>query len=111
MRQPESAPQAGGDVDIAVIGALIADPGRCRILLALKDGRALPAGRLATEAGVSPATASSHLGKPTDRGLLAVEARGRHRYYRLAEPAVARLIEALQQLVPTLPIGSLRQER
>jgi hypothetical protein len=43
MRQPESVLQAGGDTDIAVIGALIADSGRCRILLALKDGRAPPA--------------------------------------------------------------------
>ncbi|GAA4208392.1 metalloregulator ArsR/SmtB family transcription factor [Streptosporangium oxazolinicum] len=109
MRQPESARRVGGDTDIAVIGALVADPRRCRILLALDDGRALPASRLAAEAGVSPATASSHLGKLTEGGLLAVEARGRHRYYRLAGPAVAHLIEALQQLAPALPVRSLRQ--
>ncbi|WP_329088427.1 ArsR/SmtB family transcription factor [Streptosporangium sp. NBC_01469] len=109
MGQSEPALRAGGDTDIAVIGALVADPGRCRILLALDDGRALPATRLAAEAGVSPATASSHLGKLTEGGLLAVEARGRHRYYRLAGPAVARLIEALQQLAPTAPVRSLRQ--
>jgi DNA-binding transcriptional ArsR family regulator len=100
----------GGDADIAAIGALVADPGRCRILLALGDGRALPAARLAAEAGVSAATASSHLGRLTNAGLLAVEAHGRHRYYRLAGPAVARLIEALQQLAPTTPIRSLRQD-
>lgn len=109
MGYPAPALRAGGDTDIAVIGALVADPGRCRILLALDDGRALPATRLAAEAGVSPATASSHLGKLTEGGLLAVEARGRHRYYRLAGPAVARLIEALQQLAPAMPISSLRQ--
>ena len=75
-----------GDSNIAAIGALVADPGRCRILLALGDGRALPASRLANEAGVSPATASSHLRKLTEAGLLTVESHGRHRYYRLAGP-------------------------
>jgi DNA-binding transcriptional ArsR family regulator len=100
---------AGGDVDLAAVGALVADPGRCQILLALDDGRALPASRLAAEAGVSAATASSHLGKLTEAGLLAVEARGRHRYYRLAGPAVAELIEVLQRLAPVAPVRSLRQ--
>ena len=72
------APLAG-DTDIAAIGSLVADPGRCRILLALGDGRALPASRLASEAGVSPATASSHLRKLTGATLLTVETHGRHR--------------------------------
>jgi DNA-binding transcriptional ArsR family regulator len=98
-----------GDVDLAAVGALVGDPGRCRILLALDDGRALPAGRLAAEAGVSAATASSHLGKLTAAGLLAVEPRGRHRYYRLAGPEVAELLEALQRLAPVAPVRSLRQ--
>ncbi len=104
-------PSAGlrGDADIASIGALVADPGRCSILLALDDGRALHASRLANEAGVSAATASSHLRKLTSAGLLAVEAHGRNRYYRLAGPAVGNLIEVLQQLAPTHAVRSLRQ--
>src|SRR5215472_12306109 len=101
--------QSGGDSDIAAIGALVADPSRCRILLALNDGRALPATRLASEAGVSAATTSSHLRKLTNAGLLAVEAHGRNRYYRLAGPEVARMIEVLGQLAPAAPIRSLRQ--
>lgn len=100
---------AGGDADLAAVGALLADPGRCRILLALDDGRALPASRLAAEAGVTPATASAHLRKLTDAGLLAVETNGRHRYYRIGDPAVGRLIELLGQLAPRTPIRSLRQ--
>src|ERR1700753_4341657 len=105
------SPEAGsGDSDIAAIGALVADRGRCRMLLALGDGRALPASRLADEAGVSPATASSHLRKLTEAELLAGETQGRHRYYRLAGPDVARLIEALQQLAPATPVRSLRQD-
>jgi DNA-binding transcriptional ArsR family regulator len=99
-----------GDTDIAAVGSLVADRGRCRMLLALGDGRALPASRLASEAGVSPATASSHLRKLTDAGLLAVESHGRHRYYRLAGPDVGRLIEALQQVAPAAPVRSLRQD-
>src|SRR4051794_29747092 len=110
MARPTTDPaQAGGDSDLAAVGALLADRGRCRILLALGDGRALPASRLAAEAGVSPATASGHLGKLTSAGLLAVEPQGRHRYYRLAGPAVGRLLESLQELAPAVPVRSLRQ--
>src|ERR1700759_5517687 len=105
-----STERACGDSDIAAIGSLVADRARCRILLALGDGRALPASRLASEAGTSPATASSHLRKLTDAGLLTVETHGRHRYYRLAGPDVGRLIEALQQVAPASPVRSLRQD-
>ena len=99
-----------GDADLAAVGALVADPRRCRMLLALDDGRALPASTLAAEAGVTPATASSHLHKLTAAGLLAIETHGRYRYYRLAGPTVARLIETLGTLSPAAPIRSLRQD-
>ncbi|MGA9857036.1 MAG: winged helix-turn-helix domain-containing protein [Solirubrobacteraceae bacterium] len=98
-----------GDVDISVVGALLADAGRCRMLFAVNDGRALPASRLAAEAGVSAATASTHLKKLVDAELLSVEPHGRHRYYRLAGPDVARLLETMAQLAPTQPIRSLRE--
>jgi DNA-binding transcriptional ArsR family regulator len=98
-----------GGPDLARIGALVSDQARCRMLLALGDGRALPASGLAAEAGVSAATASSHLHKFTAGGLLAVEAVGRHRNYRLAGPEVAVLIEALERLA--LPVRSLEQSQ
>jgi DNA-binding transcriptional ArsR family regulator len=82
----------GGDVDMAAVGQLLADRGRCRILLALADGRALPASVLAAEAGVRPSTASGHLRKLTERGLIEVLPTGRDRDYRLAGPDVARLV-------------------
>ena len=98
-----------GDADIAAVGALVADRGRARILLALADGRALPASVLADEASVAASTASSHLSKLVDGGLLTVERHGRHRYFRLSGPDVAELIEALARVAPATPVSSLRQ--
>jgi DNA-binding transcriptional ArsR family regulator len=98
-----------GDADIARVGALVADPARARVLLALGDGRALPATVLAGEAGVAASTASAHLGKLVKGGLLVVERHGRHRYFRIAGPEVAELIEALARLSPAAPVRSLRQ--
>jgi hypothetical protein len=66
----------------------------------LWDGRARPAGELARIAGVGPATASAHLAKLVAGGVLQVEQRGRHRYYRLAGPQVAHALESLAQLLP-----------
>jgi DNA-binding transcriptional ArsR family regulator len=74
---------------MAAVGQMLADRARSRILLALADGRALPASMLAAEAGVQASTASGHLRKLTERGLIEVLATGRYRYYRLASPDVA----------------------
>lgn len=98
-----------GDADIAAVAGLIGDRTRARVLLALGDGRALAASVLAEEAGVSASTISEHLGKLLDAGLLSVESHGRHRYYRLAGPRVARLLESLAELSPASPVTSLRQ--
>jgi len=98
-----------GDADIASIGALVADRGRARILLALGDGRALPATVLADDAGVAASTASAHLSRLVKGGLLRVERHGRHRYFRLAGPEVGELIEALARISPPAPVRSLKQ--
>jgi DNA-binding transcriptional ArsR family regulator len=84
-----------GDPNIATAAALIGDPARAAILAALADGRALPAGELATAAGLSPSAASAHLTKLLEGSLLALEREGRHRYYRLAGPQVAAALESL----------------
>jgi DNA-binding transcriptional ArsR family regulator len=97
-----------GDTDLARVGALIGEPGRARVLQALSDGRELPASVLAAEAGVAASTASAHLAKLLDGGLVAVESHGRHRYYRLAAPEVARALEALAAIAPPAPVRSLR---
>jgi DNA-binding transcriptional ArsR family regulator len=98
-----------GDADVSAVGAVLAEPARARILLALGDGRALPAGVLAAEAGVSPSTTSGHLRKMVDAGLLSVLPQGRHRYFRLAGPHVGELLEALARVAPPAPVTSLRQ--
>jgi DNA-binding transcriptional ArsR family regulator len=93
------------EANIALPAALIGDPTRAAILSALCDGRAQPAGALAYAARVTPQSASNHLAKLLEGGLLAVESEGRHRYYRLASPHVAAALEALAHLAP--PIRSL----
>lgn len=95
--------------DIAPVAALFADPSRARIVSALVDRRALPASVLAAEAGVSASTASEHLGRLVDGGVLRVEQSGRHRYYRLAGPDVAAAVESLAAIAPQPPVRSLRE--
>lgn len=80
---------------LAGIGALIGDPGRASMLVTLMDGRALTAGELARAAGIAPPTASGHLARMLEGGMLALERQGRHRYYRLANASIAALIEQL----------------
>ncbi|MFF5128307.1 ArsR/SmtB family transcription factor [Streptomyces syringium] len=95
--------------DIARAAALIADPSRARILKALCDGRALPAGALAAEAGVGAPTVSAHLAKLVEGGLITAVRDGRHRYYRLRGPEVSTALEALALIAPPLPVTSLRE--
>jgi len=83
---------------VARIAALVGEPARTAMLLALMDGRALTAGELAGAARVGAATASRHLALLLEGGLLAVHRQGRHRYHRLASPEVARVLEGMMQL-------------
>jgi DNA-binding transcriptional ArsR family regulator len=79
-----------------MIAALVGDPARSNMLTALMTGRALTASELAHEAGVTPQTASSHLAKLEAGGLIEQEKQGRHRYYRLADPDIASVLEGLE---------------
>ena len=85
---------------LAEFGALLAEPARAAIVLALLDSRARPAGELANIAGVGAATASAHLKRLSDAGLLSVVGQGRHRYYRLADEDVAHWVETLMLAAP-----------
>lgn len=88
---------------IADIAALVGDPARANMLSALLDGRALTATELAYAAGVTPQTASGHLAKLADMGLLSPEKQGRHRYFRLATPLVARMLESIMAVAEAGP--------
>ncbi len=81
--------------NIANVAAMIGDHARAEMLTALMAGAALTATELAAAAGITRQTASTHLARLVEAGLLAVESQGRHRYFRLADEDVARLLESL----------------
>jgi len=81
--------------DITRITSLIADPARAMMLTSLMDGRALSAGELAQVGGITPQTASTHLAKLVEGNLLTATKQGRHRYFKLAGPTIADLLEKL----------------
>lgn len=93
--------------DIARIAALIGDPARANMLVALMSGKALTVSELAAEAGVTLQTASSHLSKLDDGGLLRARKQGRHKYFALADDGVAQVLEGLMGLAAGA--GHLRQ--
>jgi DNA-binding transcriptional ArsR family regulator len=101
------------------IAEALGDPAREAMVSALADGKALPAGELASVAGISPQSASAHLQKLVDARVLSVWAQGRFRYYRVRDDDVAALIESLVDLAArasavrkrTMPAEQLRQSR
>jgi DNA-binding transcriptional ArsR family regulator len=84
--------------NITNIAALVGDHARAEVLTALMSGMALTATELAAVAGVTKQTISGHLAKLVEAHLLVVEAQGRHRYFRLADADVARLLESLMSV-------------
>ncbi|WP_304459557.1 ArsR/SmtB family transcription factor [Alicyclobacillus sendaiensis] len=98
-----------GYPNLAQIASLIADPSRAVMLSALLGGEALTAGELARVAHIKPQTASGHLAKLVDSGLLVHEVHGRYHYYRLANEYIARALEALNAVAPLKPVRSLKE--
>ena len=88
--------------DISRIASLVGDPARANMLIALMGGTALTASELALEAGVTLQTASSHLGKLTQGGLLKLAAQGRHRYFAINGPEVAAMLESITGVAATV---------
>jgi DNA-binding transcriptional ArsR family regulator len=89
------------------IAALLADPAREAMLVALADGRALPAGELAEAAGVSPQSASGHLRKMIEGGIVSVWSQGRFRYFRIANEQVGAALETLANVAQGDPRRAL----
>ena len=92
--------------DLSRIASLVGDPARASMLTALMNGGALTASELALEAGVTPQTTSSHLGKLVVGGLLVASTAGRHRYYALAGPSVATMLEAIMGVAEAVGLSS-----
>jgi len=92
-------------IDLAYVASAMADPSRAIMLSSLLGGVALPAGELAYRARVSAPTASGHLARLVEAGLVVVRRFGRFRYYELAGPAVAELVEAMMSLSPRVTEG------
>jgi DNA-binding transcriptional ArsR family regulator len=94
--------------DVAAVGALIGQPARANMLLLLLDGRGRTATELADAAGITRPTASSHLAQLVEGRLLRVDSQGRHRYFRLAGPEVAGLLESLLVIAGALETSEER---
>src|SRR5262245_25779598 len=80
------------------VAALVGDNARATILSALMGGQALTGTELAFLAGVSRPTASGHLAKLVEARLLTITKQGRFRYYRIASPLVARMMESIERV-------------
>lgn len=92
--------------DVSIVAAMIGDPARANMLMALMSGLALSGTELANEAGVTLSTASSHLAKLERTGLVTASKQGRTRYFRLADPDVAAAVEGLIPIATR--VGHLR---
>src|SRR3954469_17554932 len=91
--------------DLARIAATVGDPRRIQMLALLMEGRALTAKELALGAGVEPATASAHLKRLLEDGLVESAAQGRHKYFRFASDQVAQMVESLMRVAPRKTIA------
>ncbi|MNK63194.1 Helix-turn-helix domain protein [compost metagenome] len=94
---------------VALVASLASDASRAAILTALLDGRLHPAGDLAYMAGIKPQTASFHLGRMVEAGVVSVTKQGRHRYYGIPDQQVAQVMESLLSISRPGEIRSLRQ--
>ena len=96
---------------ITRIAELIGESARIRMLAALLDGEGHSASELAIAAQVSPQTASSHLAKLIDGGLIQSQRRGRQRHFWLKNTDVATAIESLGALAPSEATASVPELR
>lgn len=92
-----------GHNQLAIVAACAGDPARANMLSLLMDGRAFTAGELSSAASIMPQTASGHLARMVDAGLLVVAQQGRHRYYRLASPQVGQMLEGMMVVAAADP--------
>ncbi|MCP2166952.1 Cd(II)/Pb(II)-sensing metalloregulatory transcriptional regulator CmtR [Goodfellowiella coeruleoviolacea] len=83
---------------LARLGRALADPTRCRILVALLDGVSYPA-QLADHLGLTRSNVSNHLSCLRGCGLVVATYQGRQVRYALADAHLARALGELVQVV------------
>ena len=98
-------PAGNHDLAISRVAGAIAEPARTKMLCSLMDGHARTSTELAVIADVSASTASAHLARLREDGLIRLHTQGRHRYYSLADAQVARALEALMVISPNAGAG------
>jgi ArsR family transcriptional regulator, lead/cadmium/zinc/bismuth-responsive transcriptional repressor len=79
-------------VDLADIFSLLGDPGRLRLLLALREGE-VGVGELSAATGQSDSGVSHALQLLRAHRIVAVRRAGRRAYYRLDDPHVRMLLD------------------
>lgn len=87
------------EIAVARVAGAIGEPARARMLFCLMDGHARTSTELAIVADVATSTASAHLNRLKAEHLVRVITQGKHRFYSLDGPKVARVLEGLSVLV------------
>lgn len=108
---PAPGPGLAPGLGLGELGSVLSEPVRLRMLDELLSGTPLPAGALAARVGVAPSTASSHLRRLHDAGLVEVVTQGRSRLYSVTRADVAEAVEALLRLTVPTPGSGLRAVR
>ena len=88
----ESAP------DISIISKVLADQSRAAMCAALMNGNAWTVGELGRYVHLSRSTATEHVDKLVEAGIVHDIRQGRHRYVKLANSRTAEFIETLGAL-------------
>jgi DNA-binding transcriptional ArsR family regulator len=96
--------------DLARIASTVGDPRRIQMLALLMEGRALTAKELALGTGIEPATATSHLKRLLEDGLVESTVQGRHKYFRFRSQDVAQMLESLMRLAPRAPSNAAKSQ-
>lgn len=95
--------------NVAEIASMVSESSRAAILTVLMDGRFHTASELASMAGIKPQTASFHLAKMLEAGVVQQEKQGRHRYYGIQNEEVAKVMESFLLIAPPVKVKSLKQ--
>ncbi|MFT4416659.1 ArsR/SmtB family transcription factor [Fredinandcohnia humi] len=97
------------DPFVSEIAAIISEKSKSTMLLTLLDGRRYTVSELAAISKITPQTASFHLSKMIEIGIVKSEKLGRHRYQSISNPNVARVLESLLCITPQRKPNSFKE--